>query len=120
MGGLMLVPLARSLATLREAGLARIAAHVDALQARLLDRLGDTGWKGEASRLQALRRGGHLGPILGLFHGGRGGDAMNALLKAGAARHLFTSVREGYLRLALHGWHTEADVDRLAGWLAEG
>ena len=30
-------------------------------------------------------------------------------------RGIYTSVREGYLRIALHGWHDEADVARLAG-----
>jgi hypothetical protein len=33
---------------------------------------------------------------------------------------IYASVREGYLRVALHGFHTEADVDRVVAWMRNG
>jgi hypothetical protein len=42
---------------------------------------------------------------------------MQALLQSGYRRGVFASVREGYLRIAFHGFHTEADADRVAAWL---
>lgn len=113
MGGLPLVPLAESLRTLREAGLEAIARHVDALQAGLLARLGTA----DAARLDGLRRASRLGPILGFHHQGQGDAPLVATTKDGMRRGIFSSVREGYLRVALHGWHDETDLDRLAEWL---
>ena len=41
------------------------------------------------------------------------------LLRRGASRGVHASVREGYLRVALHGFHTGKDVDRILAWLTE-
>lgn len=107
-----------ALTCLNQAGVAAIAAHVGTLQARLLDGLADLPyWAAEAARLRALHGSGRLGPILALHHGGRGPEALHRLLRAGAAAGILASVREGYLRIALHGFHTESDVDRLLAWL---
>jgi selenocysteine lyase/cysteine desulfurase len=118
-GGLLLCAAAASLSELSRATTAKVAAHVDLLQALLLERL-ERGrlWADEARRLSALRREGRLGPILSLHHRGRGSAALEAARAEGLGRSIFTSVREGYLRVALHGWHDEADVLRLAEWLA--
>ena len=89
------------------------------LQTALLDALGGSKWRPEAERLQALLRGGRLGSILAFHHGGQGQDGLERLLKAGYHRGVFASVREGYLRVAFHGFHTEADVERVAAWLRE-
>ena len=106
-----------SLDLLNRAGVAAIARHVDALQARLLDALRRTTWEGEARRLSDLRRSGRLGSILALHHGGRGPQRLQGLLQEGLRRGIYASVREGYLRIAFHGFHTEADADRVAAWL---
>lgn len=106
-----------SLALLNHTGLGAIAAHVDHLQARLLDALDGTSWRGEARRLEDLRAAGRLGPILAFHHGGRGPQGLQAVLQAGMRRGVYASVREGYLRIAFHGFHTEADADRVAAWL---
>jgi selenocysteine lyase/cysteine desulfurase len=106
-----------SLELLNVTGLVAIAAHVDHLQARLLGALHGTPWDGEAQRLEALRAGRRLGPILAFHHGGRGPQGLQAVLQAGVRRGIFASVREGYLRIAFHGFHTEADADRVGAWL---
>jgi cysteine desulfurase / selenocysteine lyase len=116
-GGLLLVPLARSLQIVREAGTAAIAGHVDAMQALLLSQVRGA-FAPEAERLDRLRREGRLGPILGFHHGGSP-DKLPAMLREGFRQKIFTSVREGYLRVALHGWHDEGDVERIAGWLSQ-
>jgi len=116
---LLLAPLERSLATINSAGVAAIADHVAALQRLLLARLASVdAWAREAERVEGLRLAGRLGSIVALHHGGRGPGFQQALVKDGYARRIFASAREGYLRVALHGWHSEADVDRLFGWLA--
>jgi len=100
-------------------GVPAIAAHVQALQGQLLDGLeGLSPWKDEARRLRGLLNAGRLGAILALHHGGRGGDFLMDLLRRGASRGVHASVREGYLRIALHGFHTAKDVDRILAWLA--
>ncbi|MGC4120108.1 MAG: aminotransferase class V-fold PLP-dependent enzyme [Myxococcales bacterium] len=116
-GGLVLVPLARSLKALREAGLKAIARHVDATQASLLGRIRGR-FQADAQRLDGLRRDGRLGPILGFHHGGGGAQLVSDVAREASHRKIFVSVREGYLRVALHGWHDEADVERLAAWLS--
>ncbi|HEY3448713.1 MAG TPA: aminotransferase class V-fold PLP-dependent enzyme [Myxococcales bacterium] len=116
-GGLLLVPLAVSLRLLREAGSEAIARHVDATQARLLSKI-TGGFQRDAQRLDGLRREGRLGPILGFHHGGAGAQLVADRAKEGGRRKIFVSVREGYLRVALHGWHDEGDVERLAAWLS--
>jgi selenocysteine lyase/cysteine desulfurase len=111
--------LAASLATLNEAGVERIEGHGARLQGLLLARLAGSPWAAEAARLGALWEGGRLGSILALHHGGRGAYALQAVLRQGFECGIHASIREGYLRIALHGWHTDADVERLARWLGE-
>jgi len=111
--------LLESLRLLNQIGVPAIAAHVAQLQGRLLEALGNSHWAAEAGRLGALLREGRLGPFLGFHHGGSGPDRMDRLLKAGYRQGVFASVREGYLRVAFHGFHTEADADRVAQWLIE-
>ncbi len=118
-GGLLLTAAAASLAVLNRAETGDIARHVDALQAEFLRRLAGSGqWGQEARRLEALRAENRLGPILSLHHRGRGMAALDAAQKAGLGRRIFTSTREGYLRIALHGWHDDRDIARLVDWLA--
>jgi selenocysteine lyase/cysteine desulfurase len=109
--------LLESLRLLNEAGVPAIAAHVARLQARLLDALEDSPWRTECARLKVLLKASRLGPFLALHHGGDGPARLQSLLQSGARRGVFASVREGYLRIAFHGFHTEADVDRVAAWL---
>lgn len=111
--------LAESLRLINRAGVPAIATHVAGLQARLLDGLADSSWAAACERLGALLASGRLGSILAFHHDGLGAEQLNALLKAGFGRGVFASVREGYLRVAFHGFHTEADVDRVAAWLRE-
>ena len=106
-----------SLRLLNGAGVPAIAAHVAGLQARLLDALEGSTWAAEVSRLRGLLKAGRLGSFLAFHHGRAGADHLQALLQAGFHRGIFASVREGYLRVAFHGFHTEADVDRIAEWL---
>ncbi len=110
--------LLESLRLLNGAGVPAIEAHVAGLQRRLLEALADSRWSAEASRLGGLLAAGRLGPILAFHHGGVGPEQVDHLLKAGYRQGVFASVREGYLRVAFHGFHTEADADRVAGWLS--
>ncbi len=114
------VALAESLAAINDAGVDAIAGHVATLQRALLDALAARGgWlANESARLAGLLDQGRLGSILAIHHAGRGRAAMDAILKDGFARGIYASVREGYLRIALHGWHELRDVDRLVAWLA--
>lgn len=110
--------LLESLRLLNGVGVPAIEAHVGRLQQRLLDALAPTPWCHEAGRLEALLREGRLGPILAFHHQGAGPDHLDRLLRAGYRAGIYASVREGYLRVAFHGFHTEADVDRVAAWLS--
>ena len=110
--------MAESLRLLNEAGVTALAGHIARLQARLLGALAGTDWAGEAARLQALLRADRLASILAFHHGGSGPEALDRVLRAGFRQGIFASVREGYLRVAFHGFHTEADADRVAAWLS--
>jgi selenocysteine lyase/cysteine desulfurase len=111
--------LEQSLRVIEEAGVDAIAAHVGELQRRLIDEISRTEtWSAEAARLEPLRAAGRLGAILSLHHGGRGSGWLEELRKAGAGRGLYASVREGYLRIAFHGWHDEDDLRRVVDWIA--
>ena len=113
--------LGESLRTLLAASPAAIAAHVDGLQSHLLQALAThPSWATEAERLDRLRQRHRLGPILALHHTGRGPTALDTLLQAGFAAGVYASVREGYLRIALHGWHTASDLERIVEWLWAG
>jgi len=109
--------LVESLRLINEVGVPAIAAHIEGLQRRLLCALGGSPWSVEARRLEALLEAGRLGSILAFHHGQLGLEGLNQLLKQGYRQGVFASVREGYLRVAFHGFHTEADVDRVAVWL---
>jgi selenocysteine lyase/cysteine desulfurase len=109
-----------SLRLLNTAGVTAISSHVRALQLALLDGLDVLPtWKDEALRLRGLLYADRLGAILSLHHQGRGAEFVGGLLQAGARQGIHASVREGYLRIALHGFHTEADVAKILGWLSE-
>ncbi len=113
------VPFRHSLAWILEAGVDRISAHVASLQMQFLAGLGQLpAWRREAERLSALLDHDRLGAILALHHGDRDQETLQNLLRDGFSRGIFASVREGYLRLAMHGWHCQDDVDRLLAWLA--
>jgi selenocysteine lyase/cysteine desulfurase len=109
--------LLESLRLLNETGVRSIANHVAHLQSQLLDQLEDSPWRAECARLRGLLRAGRLGSILAFHHGGAGSEALNRVLKAGYRQGVFASVREGYLRVAFHGFHTEADATRVAEWM---
>lgn len=101
-------------------GAAAIAEHVRGLQERLLDGLRRNGTAAtDVERLGGLLEQRRLGAILGFHHEGRGEDWAGACLRSGTKNGILASVREGYLRIALHGWHDEDDVDRLVPWLNE-
>ncbi|HJW34276.1 MAG TPA: aminotransferase class V-fold PLP-dependent enzyme [Holophagaceae bacterium] len=111
---LMAATLDASLAALNEARIPAIQAHVEALQRGLLHRLARGIWAAEAARLRALLDADRLGPILAFQSRER--DVM-ALMQRGLRQGIYSSVREGYLRVAFHGWHAEGDLDRIASWL---
>lgn len=115
------VALEGALEVLLAPGIPAIAAHVARLRRETLGRLAAMpAWRADAARLAALDDAGRLGAILALHHDGRGQQGLDALNRAGQHRGIFASVREGFLRLALHGWHQPADLDRVAAWLAAG
>lgn len=109
--------LGESLRMLNGSGVEAIASQVKALQHRLLGRLEGSPWSTEATRLRALLDADRLGSILAFHHEGRDPDALQAALRSAMRQGLYASVREGYLRIAFHGFHTEADADRVAGWM---
>ena len=110
--------LLESLRTLHFPGIPAIASHVRLLQERLLYALsGMPAWEGEPQRLLGLLERDRLGSILSLHHGAMDPEALQELLRRGSRRGVYGSVREGYLRVAFHGWHSEQDVDRAVDWL---
>ncbi|HJV21204.1 MAG TPA: aminotransferase class V-fold PLP-dependent enzyme [Holophagaceae bacterium] len=111
---LMAATLEASLGELNHAGIPRITAHVERLQRELLRKLEAGPWGEEALRLRGLLEADRLGPFLAFHHGGRD---LAALLQRGLRQGLYASVREGYLRIAFHGWHGEADLTRIAAWM---
>ena len=112
------VGLLEALRTLNLAGVAAISAHVRALQAGLLEALsGIPAWTGEVQRLRGLLERDRLGSILSFHHGELGPEALQELLHRGFRRGVYGSIREGYLRVAFHGWHEEADLNRVVDWL---
>jgi cysteine desulfurase / selenocysteine lyase len=114
------VLLKASLQTLNAAGISTITAHADRLQAELLGRLrGIPAWSPEADRLEMLRNAGRLGPLLCLYHQNKDAEFLHQCLKKAQGGGIHATAREGYLRIALHGWHTSQDLDRIEGWLNE-
>jgi selenocysteine lyase/cysteine desulfurase len=111
--------LLQSLEVLRGPGVEVIASHIRQLQDRLLGALkAIPAWREEAYRLRDLLERDRLGSILSLHHGGRGAEALQELLTRGMHQGIYASVREGYLRIAFHGWHEEGDIVRIADWLS--
>lgn len=108
--------LAKSIQWLTEHGGApAIQAHVTRLQTALLARLAESvAWAGEARRLDGLVRAGRAGSTLSFA---LPADRADRLWKSAEASGISTSVREGYLRVAFHGWHMGQDVERCAAWL---
>jgi len=95
-------------------------AHIRSVQKKLLNVLKDQpGWTEEANRLLNLLHKDRLGSVLSFFKGNLN-TSVDALLKDGFERGLYASVREGYLRLALHGWHDESDLNPIVDWLTKG
>ncbi len=116
---LMLTGLCESLRVLDAAGIPAIADHVTSLRRQLIEGLATLPvWTSEGARLGALDRAGRLGPLVCLHHGTRGQQGLDALARRGIASGIYTTVREGYLRVALHGFHTARDIDRLLALLA--
>lgn len=112
------VALNASLDCLNGADEGTIEAHVHGLQEVLLATLAnDPTWGVEATRLQGLWEEDRLGPILSFHHQGRGPEFLNGLLHKGFNQGIFASVREGYLRIAFHGWHSQNDVGLVCAWL---
>lgn len=111
--------LGESLTWLNHAGMERVAGWIAHLQRSLLDRLEEAGtWAEDARRLRGLLDRDRLAGIVSLHHGDRGLDGLNHLLRTGKDRGVYASVREGYLRIAFHGFHRERDVERVVRWLA--
>ena len=106
-----------SLRLINKTGVSAIRSHVAHLQTRLLAALEGSYWTPECARLRGLLDAGRLGSFLSFHHGGGGEALLQGLLRSGYKRGIFASVREGYLRVAFHGFHMEKDVDRVAEWL---
>jgi selenocysteine lyase/cysteine desulfurase len=109
--------LSESLRMINGAGAEAIARQVKTLQRRFLARLDGSAWEEEAVRLQALLEADRLGALLGFHHGGHGPEGLQALLHRGMRSGIYASAREGYLRIAFHGFHTEGDADRVLAWM---
>ena len=76
----------------------------------------EMGWE-EAARLLGLRQEGRLGSILSFHHSEVGLDRLKAIQALGQKKKISTSLREGYLRLAFHGWHSIEDIERIQRWM---
>jgi selenocysteine lyase/cysteine desulfurase len=110
--------LGSSLELLNRVGVDAITPHVARLRAELIEQLSLIPvWAAEADRLRALDRRGRLGALIGLHHQGHGRESLERLVRRGLSRQIYASVREGYLRIALHGWHSSRDIERLSTWL---
>lgn len=100
---------------LESGGAAAIQAHVALLQRTLLARLSqDASWAAEAARLDAMVRANRLGCILSFA---LSAERCEQLLQTASRHDIHASTREGYLRIAFHGWHGMDDVERCAAWL---
>jgi cysteine desulfurase / selenocysteine lyase len=96
-------------------GAAAIQTHVTSLQRALLAALAkDARWSAEVERLDALVRAGKIGSTLSFAVPA---ERSAELLRFAEAQHISVSLREGYLRIAFHGWHGAQDVKRCASWL---
>ena len=96
-------------------GALAIQAHVVELQKALLAKLaGSAAWISEADRLGGLVHAGKVGSILAFV---LSADHCERVWNAAEAGGIGTSIREGYLRIAFHGWHSSQDVEQCAQWL---
>ncbi|BDU71431.1 aminotransferase class V-fold PLP-dependent enzyme [Mesoterricola silvestris] len=113
--------LCEAIRMLLKPGIARIERHIGRLQDRLLDGLQEKPlWAAEARRLLALKKAGRLGSLLSFHHSGIGLPNLESRLARSREHRITASLREGYLRIAFHGWHSLDDVDRTLAWLREG
>jgi selenocysteine lyase/cysteine desulfurase len=111
------IALATSIRLLVEhGGVAALQAHIVGLQQALLAGLAShPAWEREAQRLSAMVQAGRTGSTLSFAVP----EAHCAhLLREGVAQGIHASSREGFLRIAFHGWHTLADVERCIAWIA--
>lgn len=96
-------------------GAAAIQAHIIRLQRLLLSALEtDARWAAEAARWKELIDADKAGSTLCFALPSRMSDRLVQMAEAQGIR---TSTREGYLRVAFHGWHDAGDVERCAAWL---
>lgn len=110
--------LLESIKILLNAGMDRIEHHIIQLQILLLEELKkDLRWKSEAQRLLELRKQNQLGPTLCFHHSRLGLDYLEKLVARSSEYKITASLREGYLRVALHGWHSTDDIRRTLEWL---
>lgn len=110
--------LLESVEMLLDTGVHRIQEHIVGLQKSLLEALlKNPHWQPEAQRLLELQQQNRLGPTLCFHHSSLGLAYLEQLLAQSSDYRITASLREGYLRLAWHGWHSEADVDRTLAWL---
>ncbi len=110
--------LLESIQILLKPGIRPIQDHIAQLQTLLLEQLkGDSIWESEANRLLALRKENRLGSILCFHHSGPGLAHVEKLVSQSPEYNITTSLREGYLRIALHGWHGTQDLERALEWL---
>jgi selenocysteine lyase/cysteine desulfurase len=96
------------LSLVEDAGVASIAAHVDGLVGRLLD-----GLDALEATVPTPREPVHRGPLVCVVS-----SDVEALVGALARERIVASSREDKLRVALHLYNVEEDVDRLLDALA--
>jgi selenocysteine lyase/cysteine desulfurase len=92
---------------------------VAGLQHRFLLEIGTSPrWEKEVLRLLELLDAQRLGSVLS-FHVANWSDQGQSLVSQALQAGFYLSLREGYLRVAFHGYHDEADVSALAAFLAK-
>jgi cysteine desulfurase / selenocysteine lyase len=107
------VGLESSMAILSSIGFGRIARHAANLAARLVDRVEGLGWR----PFRHLGEPGASPHIVSLRHARHSSDTTAARL---ATEHrIICGTRGGGLRISLHVYNDETDVDRLAEALRE-
>jgi cysteine desulfurase / selenocysteine lyase len=107
------IGLQTSMQILSSAGFDRIARHARALATRLIDRVEELGWR----PFRPLRDPAASSHIVSLRHADHEPDRTAARL---ASEHrIVCGGRAGGLRISLHAYNDEADVDRLAEALRE-
>lgn len=96
-------------------GAAALQSHIIGLQRALLALLvKHPDWTAEAQRLDALVQAGRVGSTLSFA---LSDERCAHLLREAERRGIHSSTREGYLRIAIHGWHASGDIDYCAQWL---